>query len=345
MNFQPFLKGHCDRIFKTMNSIINKRGFIVHFGELILFTNIPIRSTSGHELEIGDNYFPNDEYNKTEKVILKSFEDFHGRRAFKIIHSTPILNKRGSIVDIRIHTKLEKKNGILSDLVIFYLTSRENSPGFIDMTWKDGKPLQIVMKKDTFVRYNLQPQMTRYLEQMDKCHKEAYYECIASQLDISEFSECNKKCMPNVLSYLGNKFSTSFCDNDTASQKCIFDQMRKQDVGFNCKKSCSILEYLGEVVLNIPYQSEHENWDIYWLEFKLTNQDFLAVVWEEYLIYDVIGMIGSVYLFSLSLNKNFTFIKVLLILGMFIGFSLIGFVSWICSYLKKFTESPTKLPE
>ena len=70
--------------------------------------------------------------------------------------------------------------------------------------------------------------------------------------------------------------------------------MMKQEVGFNCKKSCSNLEYLGEVVLNIPDHSEHENLNIYELEFKLTNQDFVAKVWEEYLIYDIIGMMGSV---------------------------------------------------
>ena len=199
-------------------------------------------------------------------------------------------------LDIIMHTKLERKSDTLSDVVIFYLTSPENSPGFIDSTWKDGKPFQIAIKKDTFVRYNLQPQMTKYLEQMGKCQKESYHKCIASELDVIEFTECAKKCIPNVFSNLGNNYSTSFCDNDTASQQCIFKDMLKQEVGFNCKKSCTNLEYLGEVVLNIPYQSdsEHENWNIYWLECKLTNQDFVAKVWEEYLIYDIIGMMGSV---------------------------------------------------
>ena len=247
-----------------------------------------------HRLEIGENHFPSDVYNKTETVILESLEDIYGRRAFRIIHSTPILNKRGSIVDIGIYTKLEKKNETLSDVVIFYLTSQDNSPGFIDSTWKDGKPLQIAIKKDTLVRYNLEPQMTKYLEQMGKCQEEAYYKCIASQIDASEFTECTTKCIPNIFSNLGNNYSTSFCDNDTASQKLIFNQMMEQRVGFNCKKSCSNLEYVGEFVLDIPYQSEKENWNIYLLEFKLTNQDFVANVWEEYLIYDIIGMMGSV---------------------------------------------------
>ena len=191
-------------------------------------TNVNFTYNSGgmehyHRLEIGENHFPNDKYNKTEKVILESLEDSYGNKAFRIIHTTPILEKKRSSVDIRIHTDLERKNDSLSDIVIFYLTSPENSPGFIDSTWKDGKPLQIAIKEDTFVRYNLEPQMTRYLEQMGKCQKEAYYECIASQIDASEFTEFTTKCIPNVFSNLGNNYSTSFCDNDTASQNCIFN--------------------------------------------------------------------------------------------------------------------------
>ena len=47
---------------------------------------------------------------------------------------------------------------------------------------------------------------------------------------------------------------------------------------------------LGHAALD----SEIENWDIYWFTLTLTNDDFLCKVFEEYLIYDSIGMIGSV---------------------------------------------------
>ena len=45
----------------------------------------------------------------------------------------------------------------------------------------------------------------------------------------------------------------------------------------------------------------------------------MAKVYEEYFIFDAIGMIGAV---------GGT-------LGMFIGFSMIGVISWILGYLKK----------
>ena len=246
-----------------------------------------------HNLEIGENYFPNEKYNKTEKVILESHEDIDGMKAFRIIHETPILEKKRPYVDIRMYTKLEK-NDSLSDLVVFYATSQENSPGFIDGTWKDGKPMQFAMNKNSFATYNMQPQSTKYLEQIGKCQKESYYKCITSHLDVIEFNKCSKKCIPNVFSNMGKNYSTEFCQNDTDSQQCIFNHMLKQEFGSNCTKSCSYLEYVGDVVLNVPYKSEYENWNIYWLQCKLTNQDFLSKVFEEYLIYDAIGIIGSV---------------------------------------------------
>ena len=117
-------------------------------------------------LKIGENQFLNHKYNKTEKTILESHEDSYGRKALRIIHETPILDKKRPYVNMAIYTKLEKKNDTLSDLVVFYLTSKENSPGFFDWTWKDGKPLKFAMSKNSFLENNMQPQSTKYLEKM-----------------------------------------------------------------------------------------------------------------------------------------------------------------------------------
>ena len=247
-----------------------------------------------HKLEIGENNFPNENYNKTEKAILESHEDINGRKTFSIIHKTPILDIKRPYVFMQIHTKLERKNDSFSDLIVFYLTSKENSPGFFDWTWKDGKPLQFLMPKNTYVTYNMQPQMTKYLEKMGNCQEESYYKCITSHLDAIEFNECCKKCIPNVFSNMGINYSTDFCQNDTDSQQCIFNHMMKQEFGSKCTKSCFNLEYFGDVVINVPYESQYENWDRYWLKLRLTNDDFLCKVFEEYLIYDSIGMIGEI---------------------------------------------------
>ena len=49
---------------------------------------------ANEDLVIGENYLHDKhEYNKTQKVILESLEDQRGRRAFRIIHATPIPKK------------------------------------------------------------------------------------------------------------------------------------------------------------------------------------------------------------------------------------------------------------
>ena len=238
-------------------------------------------------LEIGKNYLHNDQYNQTEEVILESLENQMGERVFRIIHVTQILEReKRPDVSIRIKTKLKNQ----SDLVIIYLTSKENSPGFYDWIWKDGKPLTINLNKNAYIQYSIQPQMTKYLESLGKCQEAPYYECIASQIDV--LKDCANKCIPKELSIVEKNYSTAFCQDDRNVKYCIFDH--KQEIKSNCKKSCSHLEYFGEISLNMNNQSDEEDWNIYHFSYVLTNQDFTYIVNEQYLIYDVIGMIGSV---------------------------------------------------
>ena len=125
-------------------------------------------------LEIGENYFHNEEYNLTQKVILESLETSNGNKAFRIIHTTPILIHGGDRASVKIfmYTKLEKK--IDSD-VSFYLTSLDNSPGFYDFLWEDGKEFQLTTRKNAVVKCNIETQVTHYLEKNHKCQKEAIH--------------------------------------------------------------------------------------------------------------------------------------------------------------------------
>ena len=90
------------------------------------------------------------------------------------------------------------------------------------------------------------------------------------------------------------------------------------------------------VLMYIKCQSEKENWNIYLLEYKLINLDFAAKVYEEYLIYDEIGMIGSVG-GTLGMHHRIAvehFLSNISFLGMFVGFSISGTVSWILTCIK-----------
>ena len=54
------------------------------------------------------------------------------------------------------------------------------------------------------------------------------------------------------------------------------------------------MEYSGEYEVNNPYNSMIPNWNMYIMIYVLSNQDFELIVYEQYLIYDTIGMMGSV---------------------------------------------------
>ena len=60
-----------------------------------------------------------------------------------------------------------------------------------------------------------------------------------------------------------------------------------------CKKSCSHKEYVGGIYQNNPKISDKKDQDLYDFKYRLYH---LATtkVHEEYLIYDEIGMVGSV---------------------------------------------------
>ena len=70
---------------------------------------------------------------------------------------------------------------------------------------------------------------------------------------------------------------------------------------------------------HMPYPST-PNSSAYYLHCELKYQGYMAKVYKEYLVCDAMGMIGSV---------GGT-------LGMFIGFSMTGIISWIFGYFKKF---------
>ena len=188
------------------------------------------------------------------------------------------------------------------DVIYFYLTSPKNSPGFIYTKWKDGKPLVTAMKKNSWLQYSIHPQITKYLKESDKCQKESYYECVASQLDANIFNECSEKCIPNAFSNLNKTYRKPFCQNDIENEHCalrIISNMQEQENGSECKKSCFNLKYHGQVVIYEKDQEIQEwgnlqNWDEYYFKYYLANQDFVSEVNEEYLIYDAIAMIGSV---------------------------------------------------
>ena len=360
-----FASGVIDHFFSNRTSFSQYEGEITKYPVVVMTLKtkdpdleINYRSKGmkmWQKLEIGENHLLNDN-NQTEKVLLDSLEDKRGRRAFRIIHITPLSKKEVVPAGyIKMYVKGTKED---DNVFHFHLTSLEKSPGFVDRIWRDGNPLLILIRPNTKVIYNMQPQITKYLEQLGKCQNEAFHVCIASQIDMIESNECSEKCIPNVFSNMGKKYNTEFCLNNTSNQQCMFDNILKQEIVSNCKKSCTNLEYFGEKFFEKIHPSDKKDYDLYFLHYRLINQYFKAKIYEEYQVYDAIGMVGSVggtlgmyinimidycnmkkYLVSQVL-RNFCFYHqvyiYIFILGMFIGFSMTGAISWILKYFKDY---------
>ena len=87
-----------------------------------------------------------------------------------------------------------------------------------------------------------------------------------------------------------------------------------------CKKSCQILQYEGKVVVDKPYSWGEKNWASFAYEIDPPER---LTVYQEYVVYDAIGIIGSV---------GGT-------LGLFIGFSFSGLISRLVDFCSKLFKS------
>ena len=269
----------------------------------------------------GDNEFLMKEINKTEKVFL---EKIKFTSSFRIIPLTNLLAEKAK-ADIRIYTLRAK----LKVRISIFLTSLENSFGNVFFKNKDGEKLYFHIDDNQSKQFSIKPESYNFLPQTSKCHQESYYNCLTSELDKFDFSQtsCITKCIPGMFSYRKN-YSSPFCQNfeDNACAQNIFDNSHNniennftKIVNLRCKHACTILQYSGMEVAAFSLGSLSKTHNIYEGRYRFENADNKMKVFHEYLIYDSMGMIGSV---------GGTF-------GMFIGFSMTGVISSIIEFFKE----------
>ena len=279
--------------------------------------------TSCQQLALGEKKFLYKDIGKTENVIL---EQIGNNPTFRIIPLTNLLEEKAKGIIKVFNLKPDK---IKFDTQVF-LTSLENSLGIPFHRFKDGSYLQFELEKNSFRKFLIQPEIYHLLPETSKCHDdESYYDCLTSELDKFDFNQtsCTTKCIPRMFSY-GKNYSTPFCQNfkDDECAGSIFDDTINKIknnftkiVNFRCKHSCTILQYSGREFESSILESPSENHDIYQGIYHFENADNRMTVFSQYLIYDSMGMIGSV---------GGTF-------GMFIGFSMTGVISSIIEFFKE----------
>ena len=191
--------------------------------------------------------------------------------------------------------------------IILYFTSERNSYGVTNFDWKDGKPYSVKIPNGNQKVIDLTVEKSIHL----KCHDQSFYECAAFKILNSEYSKCNITCTPITLPH----DYYPICDNDNAGYECsknyVFDVLQNITTYYECPRSCSITQYIGTVNFD-GYVVKNSHF-----QYKFVTPLF-AEVYEEYIIYDFISMIGSV---------GGT-------LGLFVGFSFSNILMCLISYVK-----------
>ena len=178
------------------------------------------------------------------------------------------------------------------------------------------------MKKNAWVKVRqekykyLHPSQTTFKTKGD-CIEESFYKCAVTKIINENFEgwNCTKNCFPSTLLSLASNDTKYECENYD-QEICSFSSFNIYEA--NCPKSCSIIQYLGRIDLWELADESDQNDSSFFIGLRFAPP-LTSTLYEEYIIYDLFGMIGSV---------GGT-------LGVFIGFSCSSVLSSIFDVLKK----------
>ena len=201
-----------------------------------------------------------------------------------------------------------------------FIASKENSYGVSNSYWVEGKVMKFDMDKNTNqVGVQLELKKEKYLIEKGLCNHESYQKCLGSELAKQDHSSCPKKC---VAYSLPNK-DLPLCETKEEADctlPIIFPLFREIMTERICKKSCTTLDIFGEI--NVNSKNNSQDYHVKTL-FYTFAPPYLVKVSEEYIIYDIIGMVASI---------GGT-------LGLFIGFSFTNVTSCLIDLMKKLLKN------
>ena len=197
----------------------------------------------------------------------------------------------------------------------FYLTSKENSYGRTWGSFKDGNAAMFDLANKKWKYFELI--MEKYVSL--KCSQQSFYQQVGSRIMESDFSNCSTTCMPATFP-------------NVEYPMCPYERF-KEWYNWNCTECLCNSNIIKNIIKNIeqnndrlPFCERNQYKIIYHKDRdRVANINLLyrfatlkTEVHKEYLIYDVIGMVGLV---------GGT-------LGLFIGFSFSNVLTFLIEYLQ-----------
>ena len=192
--------------------------------------------------------------------------------------------------------------------VEIFITSHSNAYGVIGGSWVEGDvySTSIPSKGARLARFSLKAVKMKDHQSTTKCSKTlSYYVCMGLELQKKEhYKNCSKFCIPIIwktLIELSSNESFAICET-VEENYCmatlmnnVFTYKTKQ-----CHVRCEQLKYSARKMYDPTYWPESD------MEMALNFPSANLIEYEEYVIYDWIGLIGSIG-GSLGLFIGFSF--------------------------------------
>ena len=227
---------------------------------------------------------------------------------------TSLLSKEYVIKDYVVISLKFNKSIIDEDLPTLnaYITSEKNAHGIIRSLWKNGKVIKIHIEKGMSKKIDLITEQYNYLTTNSKCSEESFYECAGRYLEanLTSKTKCTLFSLPTLPSMPICKTVEEMIEFWIIWNNINFDDL--------CSKLCINLEYSGEESYYRKSWGNRKNGYRHNTHLSYGFSSNSTTVYEEYLVYDIVSMIGSV---------GGT-------LGMCIGFSFTGMISFVIDFIE-----------
>ena len=185
----------------------------------------------------------------------------------------------------------------MPDSVDVILTSESNSYGVVLVSWVEGKTLDISLtspEKPKEAIIDLEATQYKMYQPTSNCKTDlSYYKCMGLRfLQKWQYKNCTKFCIPIIYQTLINLVTNDTYEVCEIAQEnaCITEEMKriKLQASTECSKSCTKFEYAGKV--KYKNSMNYNGIGDWYMIFPSSDMIFI----EEYLIYDFIGMVGSI---------------------------------------------------
>ena len=216
---------------------------------------------------------------------------------------------------------LEAKDEIRK--VKLFATSKYDRYGVLLNNWYDLEPLETVLeigKSSNVRKFDFNEILQKNLCDENDIYKSIYH-CLASHLSVAYSKFCEKVCLSELMKSLipleNNITSLPECENfDEFSCMSIRIEYALSSLRGNCsdEKICKITQFKAKVEsydMALPYSNQNG------INLMVSSTAFKRQVFEEYLVYDFIGMVGSV-------GGS---------LGLFVGFSIFDYLCTLIDFI------------